>query len=43
MPALMWCGTEAVAQWYTYRPAFSALNVMVFSCPGATCVSAPPP
>ena len=39
----MWWATEGVAQWYTYRPGLSALNVKVLVCPGATWVCSPPP
>jgi hypothetical protein len=35
--------TGAVAQWYTYRPWFSALNVNCDSCPGAVKLDAAPP
>ena len=43
MPLAICSETIGVAQWYTYRPGFSALKVIDFSCPGATCSAAAPP
>ena len=44
MPLAMCIPTGAVAQWYTYSPGLSALNVNCEACPGAVkLLAAPPP